>query len=976
MALLDDLIERIRGLSPEQRQALEREAEQHPKWGKDAIWVPNPGPQTDAYYSKADVLLFGGAGGGGKSELGIGLAFMEHNRSLILRRRYSDIGALIERAIEINGTRSGYNGTPPPILRTRNDKFIQFGANQHPGDEQTFQGRPYDFKCVSGDTRVVMADGTLRPIVSVGVGDVVSTLDGPRVVTRTFKKTGAAVRIVARVSEDVAVSQIQGESHSVLTTSGWLPWKSASTSRHIPDMFFESSIPEFEARSMPRSSLGVDRTLPQVFLLFDHLIGRSPSLSSFASTACRDRRISCESIRERVRSCERQNSYKFCRQPRIEVLSSHLHQLRLHTFFSTLSLPELFRRAFFLLSSLTSLSTVSRICRIFSKLLPLPYATPLPPERCQFSDRQQPRLFCQDTGAHQYWSGISSSGQREGARSCFSMSGGGTQEIQQLLLSSFRSMPLLPDRQSTPSHSSSPLFSHAAAYVPSTASLRGSLDRCLSCSHQGGEQRQLRAQDFCQSCPRQQDDVEQQIPIRLQDGVLEDIRKRTFQIGSYPHPYKSEIRSTNQLAILSSIEYHDVGVTDLYDLTVDGSNHYITEGGFVNKNCFDEACHFLRSQIDFHLGWLRSGDPKQRCRAVLASNPPTDSDGDWLIGMFRPWLDETHHNPAKPAELRWFVTVDDNTDHEVPEEDIFLDENGRSCCYIVDRVVMAHSRTFIPAKLSDNPYLARTNYQSRLDALPEPLRSAIRDGNFLLSRKDAEFQVIPTQWIIEAQGRWNPEGWRKKMMSAIGYDPAGGGSDAAEMVWRYDNWFAEPVTKRGEDTSDGSTSAATITRYRRDGAEVIVDVGGGYGGPVVMRLGDNQIDATAFQPAAVSNKRTHDRQLKFGNLRAEAWWRMREALDPDQEGGSPVALPPSPELRSDLAAPTYKVTHRGIIIESKDDLRKRLGRSTGKGDACVMCNLARKGAIGRQGRSTASDPRAAGLPKYARRREGPLTRKR
>jgi hypothetical protein len=28
---------------------------------------------------------------------------------------------------------------------------------------------------------------------------------------------------------------------------------------------------------------------------------------------------------------------------------------------------------------------------------------------------------------------------------------------------------------------------------------------------------------------------------------------------------------------------------------------------------------------------------------------------------------------------------------------------------------------------------------------------------------------------------------------------------------------------------------------------------------------------------------------------------------------------------------------RGIIIESKDELRRRLGRSPGKGDAVVMC---------------------------------------
>ena len=62
-----------------------------------------------------------------------------------------------------------------------------------------------------------------------------------------------------------------------------------------------------------------------------------------------------------------------------------------------------------------------------------------------------------------------------------------------------------------------------------------------------------------------------------------------------------------------------------------------------------------------------------------------------------------------------------------------------------------------------------------------------------------------------------------------------------------------------------------------------------------------------------------------------------EALDPDQEGGSVIALPPDAELRADLCAPTFEVRASGVILESKDDIRKRLGRSPGKGDAVVMC---------------------------------------
>jgi len=115
-----------------------------------------------------------------------------------------------------------------------------------------------------------------------------------------------------------------------------------------------------------------------------------------------------------------------------------------------------------------------------------------------------------------------------------------------------------------------------------------------------------------------------------------------------------------------------------------------------------------------------------------------------------------------------------------------------------------------------------------------------------------------------------------------------------------------------------------------------VDMGGGYGGAIAMRLEDNDVKPVKFNGAAASSARTRDGSLSFVNKRAEAWWALRQELDPSQEGGSVIALPPDPELRADLAAPRWSLRPNGILIESKDELRKRLGRSPGKGDACVM----------------------------------------
>ena len=109
-------------------------------------------------------------------------------------------------------------------------------------------------------------------------------------------------------------------------------------------------------------------------------------------------------------------------------------------------------------------------------------------------------------------------------------------------------------------------------------------------------------------------------------------------------------------------------------------------------------------------------------------------------------------------------------------------------------------------------------------------------------------------------------------------------------------------------------------------APVIVDVGGGYGGGVTVRLKDNGIEPVSFVGSWESIEKTKDGALGFANKRAEVWWKFREGLDPDQPDGSVIALPPDPELRADLCAPTWKLTARGVLLESKDDIRKRLGR--------------------------------------------------
>jgi hypothetical protein len=68
---------------------------------------------------------------------------------------------------------------------------------------------------------------------------------------------------------------------------------------------------------------------------------------------------------------------------------------------------------------------------------------------------------------------------------------------------------------------------------------------------------------------------------------------------------------------------------------------------------------------------------------------------------------------------------------------------------------------------------------------------------------------------------------------------------------------------------------------------------------------------------------------------------MRERLDPSY--GATLALPPDDTLIGDLTAPHWKLTSGGkILIESKEQIKARLHRSTDAGDAAVQAFLAFK----------------------------------
>lgn len=339
---------------------------------------------------------------------------------------------------------------------------------------------------------------------------------------------------------------------------------------------------------------------------------------------------------------------------------------------------------------------------------------------------------------------------------------------------------------------------------------------------------------------------------------------------------------------------------------------------------FDEITEFTEKQFRFVTGWNRTTKEGQRCRVICTGNPPTDSDGEWVLRFWAAWLDPNHPNPAAPGELRWYTTID-GKDVECPNGDPVE---------VAGEMVKPLSRTFIPAKVQDNPALMASGYIARLQALPEPLRSKMLYGDFQAGREDNAYQVIPSAWVEAAMQRWRDTPKPQIPMTALGVDVARGGKDKTCLAPRFASWFDNVKTFPGSDTPDGQTTAAQALLLARDKPQVVVDVVGVGASAFDALQGNPMVRPVAYNGASASFATDKSGTLKFVNKRAESHWLFREALDPTS--GQFIALPPDPELKADLCAPRWKPMVGGIQVESKADIQKRIGRSPDKGDAVIM----------------------------------------
>ena len=352
---------------------------------------------------------------------------------------------------------------------------------------------------------------------------------------------------------------------------------------------------------------------------------------------------------------------------------------------------------------------------------------------------------------------------------------------------------------------------------------------------------------------------------------------------------------------------------------------------------FDEAAEFLENQVASLIAWLRHEDVNQRCRMILASNPPRGADGQWITRWFAPWLDPLFNNPAAPGELRWAIYVKD--------EIIWCDEHE---VRIIDgEEYETLSYTFIPALLDDNPYYKdNRKYRAGLQRLPEPLRTQLIKGDFTAGKEDDEWQVIPSEWVDLAFERWESTEKPSTMIALSADIGQGGSGDPTTLAALHTgSWFA-PIREFREDVKDGYKVAELIIKERRNGADLSLDLTAGWGAaPKEALERDFSVHVTGLVASEKSGRYSRDRRFGFVNQRAEWWWLFREALDPNNDPADLPKLPPDPKLKAQLCAPTWKLKGTNIQIEEKQEIKKRLGASTDRADAVIQAWSRREQAV-------------------------------
>lgn len=320
----------------------------------------------------------------------------------------------------------------------------------------------------------------------------------------------------------------------------------------------------------------------------------------------------------------------------------------------------------------------------------------------------------------------------------------------------------------------------------------------------------------------------------------------------------------------------------------------------------------------------------------LAEHTITLINGSEIIYMGM--SEEENVSKLKSMEIGWFC-IDEAS--EIPK-DVFLLFQSRlrkrlknndfppffgllasnpADCWLKDDFVLGDNKdnVFIPSLPRDNPFLPR-DYENRLrKTYPEDWIRRFLEGSW--DELSAGDTVIQSDWIRMAINREITE----EDKPIVAADIARFGDD--EIVVTFGKGYKMIEQEATSKQSLMETVGRIIHKRKQQNAKMLVIDDVGMGGGVTDRL--RELDENVM---AINGGESPTNVEKFINLKTEMWWHARELFM-----NGKVSIINDPILIRQLGSCKHHYRSNGkIVIETKEDIKRRLGRSPDRADTLIL----------------------------------------
>lgn len=247
-------------------------------------------------------------------------------------------------------------------------------------------------------------------------------------------------------------------------------------------------------------------------------------------------------------------------------------------------------------------------------------------------------------------------------------------------------------------------------------------------------------------------------------------------------------------------------------------------------------------------------------------------------------------------------------------------------------------RCFIQALPSDNPYLPSDYRQTIYDAFghrPELIK-AYWEGDW--NALEAGNVMIKLAWLEAAARR---ESFSPVVKEFLACDTARFGDDETVIGHFVNTELEDKWTMPYCRTTEISTRLAAESHKFGDIPIVLESTGADIGAGVADELYAMGRHVILYNPSKkVDPPKKYNPHLRFYNQRAQAWWEAARILSSgivDKQTNLAMSCKNIDEtIKEQITQPTYDWRNGQLIIESKKDIKARLGRSPDHADMFVI----------------------------------------